>query len=93
MFEYVLNFEYFKIAEQFKRTKDGDRFFVTHRGERGSFTKDGRKMLIERTLAGIICDNTAITQVPSNVFLVTNSANFINCSETPKLSDIKELLE
>ena len=88
-----MKFRIFQIAEQFKRTKDGDRFFFTHRGERGSFTKDGRKMLIERTLAGIICDNTAITQVPSNVFLVTNSANFINCSETPKLSDIKELLE
>jgi hypothetical protein len=54
---------------------------------------EGRKMLIERTLAGIICDNTAITQVPSDVFLVTNSANFISCSETPKLSDVKELLK
>jgi len=80
-------------ANQFKNTKDGDRFFFTHKNEAGSFSTKAREMLIDRTLAGIICDNTAITSIPSNVFLVTNSNKFIKCEDTPKLKDIKELLE
>ena len=80
-------------ANQFKNTKDGDRFFFTHKNEAGSFSTKAREMLIDRTLAGIICDNTGITAVPSNVFLVTDSNKFIKCEDTPKLKDIKELLE
>ena len=80
-------------GEQFRRTRYGDRFFFTHKGEAGSFTKDARETLIDRTLAGIICDNTDITAVPSNAFTLTDSDDFINCSGTPKLGDISKLLE
>ena len=80
-------------ANQFTRSKDGDRFFFTHKNQKGSFTKSARETLKSRTLAGIICDNTGITAVPSNVFMVTEKSNFINCNDTPKLGDIQALLE
>ena len=74
----------------------GDRFFFTHKGQTGSFTKEARATLISRTLAGVICDNTGITQVPVNVFLKTDPADFIDCNQTPKIGDtavsIEELL-
>ena len=71
---------------------EGDRFFFTHKGQSGSFTKSARTTLINRTLAGIICDNTDIMAVPSNAFLLTLKEQFINCDQTPKLDDISELL-
>ena len=80
-------------ANQFTRSKDGDRFFFTHKNQKGSFTKSARETLKSRTLAGIICDNTEITAVPSNVFMVTQKSNFINCNDTPKFGDIHALLE
>jgi len=79
-------------VNQFVRTKDGDRFFFTHKNEKGSFTKDARKTLINRTLAGIICDNTVMTSIPANVFLVTPTSEYINCADTPSLGDISSLL-
>ena len=79
-------------ADQFKRVKDGDRFFFTHQGQTSSFTKDGRRTLVSRTLAGVICDNTNISATPSNVFLVTDPSNFVDCSKAPSLGDISELM-
>ena len=85
--------KYFKIpVNQFVRTKGGDRFFFTHKNQKGSFTKDARKTLINRTLAGIICDNTVMTSIPANVFLVTPTSEYINCADTPSLGDISSLL-
>ena len=71
---------------------EGDLFFFTHKYQSGSFTKSARTTLINRTLAGIICDNTDIKAVPSNAFLLTPKEQFINCDQTPKLHDISELL-
>lgn len=73
----------------------GDRFFFTHTGQSGSFTKAGRSILVGRTLAGIICDNTAITKVPANVFELTDPSAFIPCSQTPTLNSaqVEELLK
>ena len=48
------------LANNFRKAKDGDRFFFTHTNQQGSFTRAARKKLINRTLAGIICDNTDI---------------------------------
>ena len=79
-------------ANQFKNTKDGDRFFFTHKNEAGSFSTKAREMLIDRTLAGIICDNTNILAVPANVFRITSPNAFINCIDTPSLN-IASLIE
>ena len=72
---------------------DGDRFFFTHKNQAGSFTKHARKALINRSLAGIICDNTDLTAVPANAFLVTPRSDFIKCGDIPPLDDISTLLE
>ena len=71
---------------------EGDRFFFTHKYQSGSFTKPARTTLINRTLAGIICDNTDITALPPNTLLLTPKEQFINCDQIPKLDDISELL-
>ena len=79
-------------ATQFGRSKDGDRYFFTHTDQAGSITELARTILINRTLAGIICDNTEIAAVPSNVFLITSPNDFISCTDTPKLGDIFSLV-
>ena len=81
-------------GNQFKRTKDGDRFFFTHNGQEGGFTTKAKKILINRTLGGVICDNTAITAVPNDVFTYRSTASFVDCDKTAKLDDdIEELLK
>ena len=91
---YISLINLFPISvNQFKKTMDGDRFFFTHKNQAGSFTKRARKALINRSLAGIICDNTDLTAVPANAFLVTPSSDYIKCENTPSLGDISSLLQ
>lgn len=79
---------------QFERTKDGDRYFFTHKGQAGGFTKKAKEILINRSLGGVICDNTKISSVPSDVFSYTSTKSFVDCSTTAKLDDnINELLK
>ena len=82
------------LDNQFLRSKNGDRFFFTHRNQAGSFTRDARQTLINRTLSGIICDNTDITRVPEDAFKLVSRNQFISCDDTPKIDqgDIRELL-
>ena len=87
-----MKFNGFFSATQFERSKDGDRYFFTHTDQDGSITELARTILINRTLAGIICDNTEIAAVPSNVFLITSPNDFISCTDTPKLGDISSLV-
>ena len=77
------------------RSKNSDRFFFTHKNQAGSFTRQGRQILINRTLAGVICDNTDIAAVPENAFALTDQSKFISCDDTPKIDkeDITELLK
>ena len=76
---------------QFLRSKNGDRFFFTHKNEAGSFTRQGREILINRTLAGVICDNTDIAAVPEDAFALTDRNKFISCDDTPRL-DLAEII-
>ena len=83
------------LQDQFERTKKGDRFFFTHTGSNINgvgFTREARETLIARTMSGILCDNSAITKVPDNVFNL--DSNTIDCSSTAKIdaSNIAELL-
>ncbi|XP_040194208.1 myeloperoxidase-like [Rana temporaria] len=69
------------IGNQFRRTRNGDRFYYELPNQ---FTP-AQKSAIERvTMSRIICDNTGITQVPRNVF-VANSypRDFVACSRIP----------
>ena len=84
------------VKDQFARTKEGDRFFFTHSGSnlKGvGFTTIARETLVARTMSGIICDNSAITKVPDNVFNL--DSNTVDCSATSKIdaSNIAELLK
>ena len=83
------------LGDQFLRSKNGDRFFFTHKDQAGSFTEQGRKLLIARTLAGVICDITEITHVPKDAYVLTSRTNFISCDNTPKIErgEIRELLK
>ena len=81
------------VAEQFHRSMAGDRFFFTHKGQTGSFTRRAREILLKRTFSAIICENTKIIAVPEKAFFNTNPSEFIDCSETPSLEEIEELLK
>lgn len=79
--------------KQFQNTLRGDRFFFTHTGQTGSFSQSGRQMLINRSLAGVICDNTAIQKVKQNVFELESASNpFVECSTIAQLTDVNTLI-
>ena len=83
------------LDDQFLRSKNGDRFFFTHKDQAGSFTRQGRQILIDRTLSGVICDNTDITDAPKDAFKLTQRGDFISCDNAPKINqkEIRELLK
>ncbi|XP_056414542.1 myeloperoxidase-like [Hyla sarda] len=67
------------IGNQFRRTRDGDRFYYEKPSE---FTIAQRNAINRVTMSRIICDNTGITEVPRNVFVAnTYPRNFVRCSQ------------
>ncbi len=62
---------------------DGDRFFFTHRDQTGSFTPAQLSNLRRRTLRDVICENTAVEQLQTNVFL--SSGRRRDCRFTNRL--------
>lgn len=67
------------IGNQFRRTRDGDRFYYESSTE---FTVAQRNAINRVTMSRMICDNTGITQVPRNVFVANTVPNgFVNCSQ------------
>ena len=74
-------------ALQFNALKSGDRYFFTHGGQAGSFNDNGQDTILGRKLADIICDNTAIEKVPTNVFKVVDGSNpYKFCTEAASLN-------
>ncbi|XP_018410501.1 PREDICTED: eosinophil peroxidase-like [Nanorana parkeri] len=71
------------IGNQFRRARDGDRFFYENRGV---FTEAQKNAIKRVTLARVICENTRITEVPRNVFLGNQyPRDFVRCSNIPAL--------
>ncbi|XP_075052892.1 myeloperoxidase-like [Mixophyes fleayi] len=71
------------IGNQFRRTRDGDRFYYENSGV---FSPAQKKSIEKVTLARIICDNTNITEVPRNVFMGNQyPGDFISCASVPAL--------
>ncbi|KAG8590071.1 hypothetical protein GDO81_006622 [Engystomops pustulosus] len=67
------------IGNQFRRSRDGDRFYYEKSSE---FTAAQRNAINRVTMSRIICDNTRITQVPQNVFVAnTFPRDFVNCTQ------------
>ncbi|XP_074546415.1 eosinophil peroxidase [Halichoeres trimaculatus] len=71
------------IAEQFKRTRQGDRLWYE---KPGVFTARQRRALERATLSRIICDNTGINSITADAFMVPSRKNpIVNCSRLPIL--------
>ena len=75
------------ISEQFKRMRDGDRFWLENPG---IFQDQQLNEIRKTSLARIICDNADnITRIQSNVFLLPEgSNNFLSCENIPSM-DLK----
>ncbi|XP_005597567.1 eosinophil peroxidase [Equus przewalskii] len=71
------------FENQFRRARDGDRFWWQ---KRGVFTKRQRKALRRVSLSRIVCDNTGITTVSRHIFKAnTHPRGFVSCRSIPKL--------
>ncbi|XP_074076627.1 eosinophil peroxidase isoform X2 [Macrotis lagotis] len=72
------------FENQFRRARDGDRFWWQNRGV---FTRRQRQALRRISLSRIVCDNTGITSVPRHIFRAnTFPKGFVNCRRIPKLN-------
>ncbi|NWY59126.1 PERM Myeloperoxidase, partial [Chionis minor] len=71
------------IGTQFRNVRDGDRFWWENRGV---FTSQQRSSLAKISLSKIICDNTKISKVPTNIFQANSyPSSFVSCNQIPKL--------
>ncbi|XP_044529535.1 lactoperoxidase [Gracilinanus agilis] len=71
------------LGKQFKKIRDGDRFFWE---KPGVFTPQQRAALKKVSLSRVVCDNTGITEVPVDAFKANHyPQGFVKCSEIDKL--------
>ncbi|XP_075415397.1 myeloperoxidase [Tenrec ecaudatus] len=72
------------IGTQFRKLRDGDRFWWENTGV---FSTRQKQALAKISLPRIICDNTGITTVSKNNIFMSNTfpRDFVNCSSLPKL--------
>ncbi|XP_068923478.1 myeloperoxidase-like [Petaurus breviceps papuanus] len=71
------------IGTQFRKLRDGDRFYWE---SAGVFSSQQRQALATISLSRIICDNTGITSVPRNIFKANKyPKDFVSCKMIPKM--------
>ncbi|XP_051850149.1 lactoperoxidase [Antechinus flavipes] len=71
------------LGKQFRKIRDGDRFFWK---KPGVFTPQQQEALKKVSFSFIVCENTHITKVPINAFKANKyPQDFVNCSEIEKL--------
>jgi len=76
-------------ANQFARTKDGDRYFFTHSGTPNTFSTAQIQALRARTLGDIMCQNSQLSQTTRNVFLIPSSGNtWVPCSAQSRILNL-----
>ncbi|XP_037665550.1 eosinophil peroxidase [Choloepus didactylus] len=72
------------FENQFRRARDGDRFWWQ---KRGVFTKRQRRALRQISLSRIVCDNSGITTVSKDIFRANSyPRGFVSCSRIPRLN-------
>ncbi|XP_043910076.1 myeloperoxidase [Protopterus annectens] len=71
------------IGLQFKRLRNGDRFWWENIDV---FTSQQRDTLQQSTLSRIICDNTRINTVPRDAFIFQSPQNYVKCSDIPRFN-------
>jgi len=72
------------VGSQFRDLKNGDRFFFTHQGQ---MSRREKKEIFSRSLGDIICDNTGIKKVPTNVFEANSP--LIDCNHASQMDIAK----
>lgn len=73
------------LLEQFKRTRDGDRFYYENPT---AFTSEQLAQIKRSSLARVLCDNMDnATEIQPNVFLLPNDYDnrFTSCEEIPEI--------
>ncbi|XP_055887034.1 peroxidasin homolog [Biomphalaria glabrata] len=72
------------LTDQFKRLRDGDRFWYEREG---IFTQEQMFALQQTTIATAICDSSdGITQVQKDVFMrVQSEDEYVSCNQIPRL--------
>ncbi|KAG8590367.1 hypothetical protein GDO81_006737, partial [Engystomops pustulosus] len=70
------------IGDQFRRIRDGDRYFYQNRGV---FTQGQLEAIEGVSISSIICANTNIREVPRNPFLGNDNQDFMDCSNFPPM--------
>lgn len=72
------------LLEQFKRLRDGDRFWYENPS---TFKPEQLTQIKQASLARIICDNgDSINEINKNVFLLPNTqGGYVNCNVIPKI--------
>lgn len=74
------------LSEQFKRLRDGDRFWLENPG---IFQTQQLEQIKKTSLARIICDNADnVTKIQKNVFLlpdVNKDNDFLSCNDIPEI--------
>ncbi|XP_070574188.1 thyroid peroxidase-like [Ptychodera flava] len=70
------------LTMQFIRARDGDRFWYENPGV---FTSSQLLELKKSSLARIICDNTGIDELPTNVFRRADRSSFKKCEDLPEI--------
>ena len=58
------------IGEQFRRIKEGDRFWYENPNQAGSFTPQQLAEIKKTTLSRVLCDNSNIEIMQPNAFLL-----------------------
>ncbi|XP_030208813.1 eosinophil peroxidase [Gadus morhua] len=72
------------ITNQFKESRQGDRFWYENPGV---FTPAQKTALRSASLASVICENTGITSVPKDSFsLITARNPLVLCSNIPRIN-------
>ncbi|XP_078397408.1 thyroid peroxidase [Cetorhinus maximus] len=72
------------IGKQMKALREGDRFWWENPGV---FTSAQRHELSQHSLSRVICDNTAITEVPLDAFRLGQfPQHFVQCDQVPGLN-------
>ncbi|XP_055951598.1 peroxidase-like [Argiope bruennichi] len=73
-------------AKQFYFNQKGDRFYFDIEGPGAPFTDDQRSALKQCSFARILCDDTDMSEVTKNPFLLPSKENSaVSCDEIPKI--------
>eukprot|EP00092_Neocalanus_flemingeri_P003870 GFUD01004167.1.p1 GENE.GFUD01004167.1~~GFUD01004167.1.p1 ORF type:complete len:695 (+),score=85.89 GFUD01004167.1:112-2196(+) len=69
------------LGKQYHNSKFGDRFFFTHKGQAGSFTKQQLATIRARTMRDIVCQNSESPMIRKHAMEIRPDEKLIPCNE------------